>query len=148
MWGTEGIQPSDAVQGGLGDCWLFAAAAAVAQHPRRIERLFEIENLNTAGVYSVNMYIMGIPVSVTVDDHLTFWSHSPRGLTYGSASPDGGLWMPILEKAAAKLYGNYELLQGGWMGPAVQSMTGAPYYETYHEDMSVSDLWNKIDRAL
>lgn len=105
-------------------------------------------DLNKADVYAVNMYIMGIPVTVTVDDYLPFWSASEYGLTYASPSPDKSLWMPILEKAAAKLYGNYEMLSGGWMGPAVQALTGAPYYDTVHSEMSVSDLWEKIDKAL
>lgn len=148
MFGTEGIQPSDAVQGGLGDCWIHAAAAAVATDPRRIERLFEVTELNTAGVYAVNMYVMGIPVTVTVDDFLPMWSASERGLIYGGPSPDKSLWMPILEKAAAKFYGNYEMLSGGWMGPAVQALTGAPYYDTNHADLSVDALWNQIDKQL
>jgi hypothetical protein len=56
--------------------------------------------------------------------------------------------VPILEKAVAKLFGNYEMLQGGWMGPAVQAMTGAPYYSTWHEDITVDKLWTKIHDAL
>lgn len=65
------------------------------------------------------MYLMGIPVTVTVDEFLPFSYRSENGLIYGKPSHDGALWMPILEKAAAKLFGNYELLSGGWMGPAI-----------------------------
>lgn len=148
MWGKDGISPSDAVQGGLGDCWIIAAAAAVAKDPKRVEDMFLIKELNTAGVYALNMYVMGIPVTVTVDEFLPFWDDQTDGLIYGSKSPDRALWMPILEKAGAKLYGNYEMLSGGWMGPAVQAMTGAPFYTTSHEDMSVDSLWEKIDKAL
>ena len=92
----------------------------------------------------MNMYIMGIPVSVTIDDYLPFWTNTPTGLYYARASPDRSIWMPLLEKAAAKLYGNYEMLSGGWMGHAIQALTGAPHYETNHEDISVNDLFNKI----
>jgi len=74
---------------------------------------------------------MGIPVSVTVDEFLPFWKQSYGGnLIYGKDGVDGSLWMPILEKAAAKLFGNYEMLSGGWMGPAIQTLTGAPYFDT------------------
>jgi len=65
------------------------------------------------------MYMMGIPVTVTVDEFLPFSYGGESGLVYGGVSPDKAMWMPILEKAAAKLYGNYEMLSGGWMGPAV-----------------------------
>ncbi len=49
--------------------------------------------------------------------------------------------MPIFEKAAAKLFGNYEMLSGGFMGPAVQMMTGAPYYSMTHTDYKPDELW-------
>ena len=88
--------------------------------------------------------MMGIPVTVTVDDYLPFRSGTDY-LIYGRPGPDGGLWMPILEKAAAKLFGNYESLVGGWMGPAIQALTGAPFYDVTNSDMSVDELWNYID---
>ena len=92
--------------------------------------------------------MMGIPVTVTVDEFLPFNDADEEGLEYGDASPDKALWMPILEKAAAKLYGNYEMLSGGYMGPAVQSLTGAPYYDMYHEDYGVDEIWQNIKDSL
>ena len=118
MWGSNGIEFTDPDQGSLGDCWIVAAASSVAQTPERIRKLFVTDELNNAGVYSVTLYMMGIPVTVTVDDYLPFESGT-SDLVYASASSDKALWMPILEKAAAKLYGNYEMLSGGMMGPAI-----------------------------
>lgn len=66
-------------------------------------------------------------------------------LFYGEASGDNALWMPILEKAAAKLYGNYEMLIGGWMGPAIQTLTGSPFFDIYHEDMSPDEIWDWLN---
>jgi hypothetical protein len=63
--------------------------------------------------------MMGIPVTVTVDDNLLFWYSGSSATTYGQPGVDGAVWLPILEKAVAKLYGNYEMMVGGWMGPAV-----------------------------
>ena len=73
LWGWDGIQPSDAVQGYLGDCWFIAAAAAVAQDPQRIRNVFEIPVLNKSGIYAMNMFIMGVPITVVIDDKLGFW---------------------------------------------------------------------------
>ena len=64
------------------------------------------------------MYIMGIPVTVTVDDFLPF-KEGTNKLLYCGVGPDNSLWMPILEKAAAKALGNYEFLEGGNVGSAV-----------------------------
>jgi len=75
--------------------------------------MFQTQVLNTAGVYALQMYIMGIPVTVTVDEYLPFLYKSEDGLIYGRRAVDYGLWNPILEKAAAKLFGNYEMLSGG-----------------------------------
>ena len=65
--------------------------------------------------------MLGIPVTVTVDDYLPFRNDDYWGtkLVYARISPDNALWMPILEKAAAKLFGSYEILVGGNMGPAI-----------------------------
>lgn len=64
--------------------------------------------------------MLGIPVTVTVDDYLPFreepWYST---LLYARISSDNALWMPILEKAGAKLFGSYEILVGGNMGPAI-----------------------------
>ena len=106
--------------------------------------MFLIQELNTAGIYALKMYVMGIPVTVSVDEFLPFDKESANGLFYGRFSPDKGLWMPILEKAAAKLYGNYETLINGYTGAAIQMMTGAPFYRMFTKDVSVEDLWQDI----
>ena len=118
VWGSEGVSFEDPTQGDIGDCWMIAASSVTAQDPERIKEVFLIENLNTAGVYAVKLHMMGIPVTVVVDDYLPFWNNT-EDLIYGKEGPDNSLWMPILEKAAAKLFGNYEVMVGGWMGPAI-----------------------------
>ena len=93
---------------------------------------------------------MGMPVTVTVDDYLVF-DNGYNSLEFAGLGNDGSLWGPILEKAAAKLYGNYEMLQGGWMGPAVHMLTGAPYFETWHEgdsDEEAEKMWRYVKDKL
>ena len=149
MFGSQQISPKDAVQGGIGDCWFVSAASSVAKDPSRVRKIFKTEDINSAGVYSVQLFIMGIPVTVTVDEHLAFNYNNAAGLTYANVAKDGALWVPILEKAMAKLFGNYEMLVGGWMGMAVQAMTGAPFWSTGHDDFGSGEaIWTKVDEAL
>ena len=110
--------------------------------------MFIIQELNSAGIYALKLYLMGIPVTVSVDEFLPFAGASPNHLEFARAPSDHGLWMPILEKAGAKLFGNYEMLQGGMIGPAIQMMTGAPFYRMWHDDKdknyTADSLWLQI----
>ena len=55
---------------------------------------------------------MGIPVTVTVDDYILMKKGGSQPY-YARVPEDGSLWSVILEKAVAKLYGNYEMIVGG-----------------------------------
>ena len=52
---------------------MIAASSVTAQNPDRIKEIFHIESLNSAGIYALDLFIMGIPVTVTIDDYLPFW---------------------------------------------------------------------------
>ena len=54
-------------------------------------------------------------------------------------SKSGLMWMPILEKAWAKLKGSYEMADGGLLENGLRMLTGVPvfYYQTrYLSDTS------------
>ena len=78
------------------------------------------------GIYAANMYLIGVPITVVVDDYLPMVDNNT---IFGSIGKDGSLWGAIAEKLFAKLSGNYQNLDGGIMGPAVSSMNGSPYRE-------------------
>ena len=46
------------------------------------------------------------------------------------------------------------MLQGGWIGPAMQTLTGAPYFDKWHEDTRDAEqdypdeIWNFVDDKL
>ena len=68
----KGISPAGMVQGSIGNCWFMAAASAVAEVPGRMEKVFlNTDNkLNSAGIYGVNLYTLGVPHTVIVDDFI------------------------------------------------------------------------------
>jgi hypothetical protein len=45
------------------------------------------------------------------------------------------LWGPLLEKAWAKVKGNYGQADGGYTGNGIRALTGAPVYEYFTEDL-------------
>ena len=107
----KGISPDDAIQGQVGNCWFIAAASAVAEVPGRLEKIFlNTDNkLNSAGIYAVNLYTLGVPHTVIVDD---YFAEAPLGdgkvqMNFANHGPDKSMWGAILEKAFAKSVGNY-----------------------------------------
>lgn len=118
-----GISPADLDQGGLGDCWLISAFAALAEFPDAVMRLFDQKTLSEEGLYTVNLYSFAEKrmVKVTVDDRLPC---NGRRCAYAGITHDGELWPCILEKAVAKLCGGYSNLSGGWSPFAFAMMTG------------------------
>jgi hypothetical protein len=83
----------------------------------------------------------GKPYVVSVDDNLAFFNTSYTGTDYGGGGPyfaflskdNRTIWGAVLEKAYAKLIGNYLRLNGGFLENGIRSLTGAPIlsYSTY-----------------
>jgi len=69
-WG-EAIGPGDLAQGWLGNCWLIASIAALAEFPAAVQQLF-VEADAAAGRYFVRLYDMGKASweHVEIDDHI------------------------------------------------------------------------------
>lgn len=53
LWGEKGVLPAGIKQGRLGDCWFLAAAAALAEHPDRIKKIFKNSDYPSNGVFTV-----------------------------------------------------------------------------------------------
>lgn len=118
MWGTSGqLSNNDVNQGAIGNCYFLAAAAAIAEKPERLQKIFlnQSNDLNEAGIYGVNLYALGVPITVVIDDYLPLMSDEIGSYTtmFAKISDDKAMWMPILEKAFAKFNGNYLHTEAG-----------------------------------
>ena len=68
------IEPWDIFQGAIGDCYFLAAGSAIAEHDDRIKGVFvpEVYSYPEEGIYAFNVYVKGIPTTVSVDDYLPY----------------------------------------------------------------------------
>ena len=116
LWGSDGITVDDVRQGMLGNCWYKAAASSMAEVPGRLEKIFHNTDnkLNSAGIYAVDFYSLGVPHTVIVDDYLPMMHNGEKYQTvFAEMTKDKSMWPAILEKAFAKYHGNYGHTEGG-----------------------------------
>lgn len=145
---VSGYSASDIKQGSNGDCWWLAAVATIANRRDLMERVCVARD-ETCGVYGFVFQRDGEWVSTVVDDNLYLrardWGHygdeydatgrkarryrrerqtGSEALYFACCEDADETWLPLLEKAYAKVHGDYEAISGGWPGEAVEDMTG------------------------
>ena len=92
---------------------MMASIGAISGMPKHVKEAFLVEEKTQVGVYAVKMYLLGSPITVTLDDFIPIDMYYDSTL-YATVSEDGAIWSPILEKAMAKYLGNYEAMNGGF----------------------------------
>lgn len=140
---------SDINQGALGDCWFLSALATMSTSPGLIEKLCVARD-EEIGVYGFIFFRDSQWETVIIDDQL-FWSipkfeelngdekklyHNDKdiynsiarkggkGLHFARSGTAGETWVPLIEKAYAKLHGDFASLDGGHMSEAIEDLTG------------------------
>eukprot|EP01043_Picozoa_sp_COSAG02_P038748 COSAG02_NODE_3009_length_7559_cov_14.154424_6_plen_1128_part_00 len=106
----KNIEPDDLRQGAIGNVWLVAAIAAIAEYPDRLRRLFKQKTLAPDGRYDIELFhpIDEEWVQVSVDDRLPV---DLKGeVKFMNLTTEVELWPCILEKAVASLFGSYHAL--------------------------------------
>ena len=119
----DSIEPNDIKQGLLGDCWLMCALASLAERPQLVKRLFVTTQVTPYGIYRIRLCKNGEWQTVSVDD---YFPCAPFDTPIFSRSHGNELWVLLVEKAYAKLHGNYLLLKGGWAREGMLDLTGCP----------------------
>jgi hypothetical protein len=84
--------------------------AAITEFPERANNLLATPYKNPAGVIAFNVWVRGLPTILVVDDYVPVGNSGPAFAKLGT---DGSTWVMSLEKAWAKLNGNYERIQSG-----------------------------------
>ena len=98
----------------------------------------------------MNLYALGVPLTILIDDFLPLKS---TGRTiFAHEGDDKSIWGAVLEKAFAKLHGNYTHIEGGNPVNSARTMTGAPYSMHFnfsgqyygYENIEIDDLWDLL----
>ena len=118
--------------------------AALSIEEDRIKSLFVTKEVNPAGIYVVNFIINGENKTVTIDDYFPYDTNI-QGPAF-SQTKGNELWVLILEKAWAKLNGNYENTISGLTQDALSFLLPAPSYVIDHKFTKLDDdkIWQMM----
>ena len=98
----------------------------------------------------MRVVVLGTPATIVIDDYFPFTGINGSDLAFAKISSANGLYGPFLEKAWAKLSGNFEMIEGGWSGEAIRFFSGVPTDHfgvvNYNAIQALSD-WQRIKSA-
>ncbi len=114
-------------------------------NPDKIESIFLNSEYPKEGLIAVKLFVKGKPEIITLDDYLPFYSNS---LYFGRRGSDGSFWGAFLEKALAKLNGNYEAIGAGWQSEMFRILNGAPSRFYMMSSVTASSAWSIISQAV
>ena len=144
-----GSSSSDVIQGSLGDCWFIGALSVMALRDDLLyENMQELETVDRINVKNANSLSKGVcpPIFhglqkhgmhvirffinsawrwVIIDDRLPMCveeGYDPQ-YVFGHCKEHDELWVALLEKAYAKIYGCYQALNGGLIDDALTDLT-------------------------
>ncbi|KAL8625593.1 hypothetical protein ACOMHN_014681 [Nucella lapillus] len=127
---VEGASSGDVTQGKLGNCWFVAASSCLASVKEIWNKVipdFESQEWNDQkpeeyqGIFRIQFWRYGYWTEVVIDDFLPTINDQ---LVFIHSQSRNEFWSALLEKAYAKLFGNYEALDGGELSEALEDFTG------------------------
>jgi hypothetical protein len=146
----KAIEDDDIIQGTLGDCYFLSAIAALAKEDILIKRLFYTQNYNKTGAYGVFYMMNGEWKLVIIDDYFPCTSGKINKKFVFSNNNGFEIWVMLLEKAWAKINGNYARIGCGGQPHEVFEVTTEAFSERIkvpEKSQEREELWEKLIRA-
>ena len=139
------INPENIIQGDFENCSFITAVSALCKYPELIKKLFLFKEKTKEHIYGIYLRINGIWKLIFVDDFFPFYFDSEGQHRFVfSSSHKNDIWIILLEKAWAKINGNY-----------AQSLDASPLEafdvltDAYTENLFISpQVKNDIYKAL
>ncbi|KAI1310541.1 hypothetical protein EDD11_003713 [Mortierella claussenii] len=142
----NGASPDDIKQGSVGDCWYVASLAVISNIPGLLEQLCVKKN-EEVGVYGFIFFKDGDWISTVVDDQLFYKVDKTsfrRSLYFSACQEERESWLPLMEKAYAKIHGDYESLTGGFTSEGIEDLTGGTASMMFSSDILDKDrFWEE-----
>lgn len=125
---------NESIQGSAGTCYFVAGMASIGEFPQLVRDMFLTQNKNDAHAIAIRFFIRGKPWAVTVNEEMMFNSNLNSLIFSKPANDQNSMWAAILEKAWAKVKGNYMISEYGYMENGIRVVTGIPVfrYNTYY----------------
>jgi len=100
------------------------------------------EEWKQTGAFCVRFYDDGKESIVVVDDLIPMRNDTP---VFGRSLNIDELWVAVLEKAYAKKYGSYSIIQGGHTHLALAELTnGVPKLILTEKEKNLEKLWLQL----
>ncbi|KAK7925733.1 hypothetical protein WMY93_008043 [Mugilogobius chulae] len=149
VFSKDGESRFDFAQGLVGNCWFLAAISSLTLNKRLKVQVVPAQSFDDyAGIFHFRFWRFGKWVDVVIDDFLPVFQDQFFSVHSKSTNE---FWVPLMEKAYAKVCGSYADMNAGYMSEACKDMTGGlslnfPLQQV-HENDHDDQLWTSLSHG-
>ena len=152
---VDGATIEDIKQGDINNCYFLSALGSLCafsqNHSDFLQKLFYIKEKSEEHVYGIYLFLNGTWKLVLIDDYFPYEEENENKQICFGSSVQNELWVALLEKAWAKVNGNYARIGcRGFMNEAFDVLTEA-YTEqidirVYKNEKREDELWELLGK--
>ena len=92
--------------------------------------MFLTQSVNDAGCYAIKLNVDGVEKVIVIDDFVPIKKNKIENdaIAFSKTSYGNEVWMILLEKAIAKVYGSYEAMENQSIEKGFNIIAGGPSY--------------------